>query len=74
MVTGTVVATRFLLGAVAGTGGMGTVFRALDQERRVPVALKILRGRAEVDVERFEREATILHAPPRVSLFRAPRW
>jgi eukaryotic-like serine/threonine-protein kinase len=57
---GTLIAARFLLGAVAGVGGMGTVFRAVDQRRNVPVALKILRGHAEVDVERFEREATIL--------------
>ncbi len=39
---------------------MGTVFRAFDRREGCVVALKILRGRDDVDVERFVREAAIL--------------
>ena len=39
---------------------MGTVFRAMDRLHRNVVALKILHGRDDVDVERFMREAAIL--------------
>jgi Protein kinase domain/Repeat of unknown function (DUF5648) len=39
---------------------MGTVFRAFDRREGCAVALKILRGRDDVDVERFVREAAIL--------------
>jgi tetratricopeptide (TPR) repeat protein len=39
---------------------MGTVFRALDNHDGRVVALKILRGREDVDVERFRREVAIL--------------
>src|SRR4051812_24043821 len=63
---GDVVADRFEIEAVAGSGGMGTVYRALDRQGRGCVALKILRGvefddelRADRDL-RFEREARLL--------------
>ncbi len=39
---------------------MGTVYRAFDRREGCTVALKILRGRDDVDVERFVREAAIL--------------
>lgn len=51
---------RFRLVERIGTGGMGTVFRAVDQTTSQPVALKILSGRDEVEVERARREARVL--------------
>jgi tetratricopeptide (TPR) repeat protein len=57
---GTTVADRFVLESEVGSGGMGTVFRAVDRVDGAVVAVKILRGQAAVDVERFEREATVL--------------
>ncbi|WP_394841707.1 protein kinase [Pendulispora brunnea] len=56
-------AGRFLVEAVAGTGGMAIVYRARDQERgNAPVALKVLRrlGRVAHLHERFAREALVL--------------
>ncbi len=35
---------RYLLKKILGTGGMGKVFRALDQERETEVALKIMKA------------------------------
>src|ERR1700733_15028008 len=45
---------------MTGAGGMGTVFRAVDRRDGRTVALKLLHGRDETDVERFVREAAIL--------------
>src|SRR5271163_4156858 len=39
---------------------MGTVFRAVDMNDGAVVALKILRGQQAIDIERFEREASVL--------------
>jgi serine/threonine protein kinase len=39
---------------------MGTVYRAVDRHSGALVALKLLRAREATDVERFEREATVL--------------
>src|SRR6185295_17351672 len=39
---------------------MGVVFRARDQKSGVTVALKLLRGEEPTEVERFDREATVL--------------
>ncbi len=55
-----VVAGRFHLEREAGSGGMGTVFRAIDLVTGLPVAIKILNGRALHDRRRFEQEAAIL--------------
>src|SRR5262249_26474987 len=44
----------------AGSGGMGTVYRALDRHSGAAVAVKVLRAQGEVDVERFLREASVL--------------
>lgn len=54
---------RFQIEAVAGSGGMGTVYRARDLLTDQPVALKLMHpsGRPE-DVERFAREARMLSA------------
>src|SRR5262249_7139166 len=57
---GALIDGRFYLERKAGGGGMGTVFRALNRREGGVVALKILRGRDDVDVERFLREAAIL--------------
>src|SRR5262245_54511683 len=59
MLSGDLVDDRFLLEALAGTGGMGRVFRATDRTTGEQVALKVLlEGRGERD--RFEREARAL--------------
>ena len=55
-----VVAGRFRLELEAGSGGMGTVYRATDLTSGQPVALKILNGRELRDRRRFEQEAAIL--------------
>ncbi|EYF01959.1 serine/threonine-protein kinase [Chondromyces apiculatus] len=41
-----VVADRFQVERLAGAGGMGRVYRALDRRSGAPVALKVLRGSA----------------------------
>jgi eukaryotic-like serine/threonine-protein kinase len=59
--TSTTIAGRFILGAVAGSGGMGTVYRARDARTGQVVAVKLLRpSDRPADVERFTREAEIL--------------
>jgi tetratricopeptide (TPR) repeat protein len=57
---GDVVAERFELETIAGSGGMGTVFRARDRLTGDPVGLKVLRFSGELDVRRFAREARML--------------
>ena len=51
---------RFAVDREVGSGGMGTVFRCVDRLGGATVAVKILRGRDELDIRRFEREAAIL--------------
>ena len=58
---GTLVAERFEIESLAGSGGMGMVFRARDRYTGVLVALKVLSSNATVqDTERFLREAQVL--------------
>jgi eukaryotic-like serine/threonine-protein kinase len=57
---GRVVAGRFQIEAEAGSGGMGTVYRARDLTDGAPVAVKILNGREVREAARFEQEAAIL--------------
>jgi eukaryotic-like serine/threonine-protein kinase len=59
MWVGDVVADRFVIERPAGSGGMGWVFRALDQLSGGRVALKVMDGGA-TDSERFKREARML--------------
>jgi len=51
---------RYTIEHEAATGGLGTVFRAHDEETGQVVALKVIRGMSIADVERFAREAQIL--------------
>ncbi|MCC6646191.1 MAG: protein kinase [Polyangiaceae bacterium] len=64
------VAERFEVGAQAGAGGMGAVFRARDRATGEQIALKVLTPRARADAERFLREATTLAALSHPSIVR----
>ncbi|MBW0091178.1 serine/threonine protein kinase [Pseudonocardia sp. KRD-184] len=56
-----VIADRYELGPVVGTGGSAVVHRAWDRERRAVVALKVLHASAEVhDPRRHRREMDAL--------------
>ncbi|NUP06045.1 MAG: protein kinase [Polyangiaceae bacterium] len=58
---GHVVADRFEIVRLAGTGGSASVFRANDRQTGQPVALKVLRCGAEGEaMERFALEAKVL--------------
>ncbi|WP_437282388.1 protein kinase [Sorangium sp. So ce375] len=57
-----VIAGRFVVEGEAASGGMGTVYKAHDRLGGEAVALKIVRLRNEVQIERFEREAALLAA------------
>jgi serine/threonine protein kinase len=51
---------RFRVDREAGAGGMGRVFRATDMESGAAVALKVLHGDDRSDLERFDREVSLL--------------
>ena len=54
------IAGRFELEREAAKGGMGTVYRAVDLQTRIPVAVKVLRGREVGGTARFQRETALL--------------
>jgi serine/threonine protein kinase len=58
--SGDVVGGRFRVESLAGSGGMGSVWRALDQQTGRRVALKLLHGRDPRDTARFIREAQVI--------------
>ncbi|XXX72360.1 protein kinase [Sorangium sp. So ce134] len=60
MKPGDVFADRFVIERLAGAGGMGTVYRALDREQDAPVALKLLSEPGPRGDARFAHEARIL--------------
>ncbi|HEY1551426.1 MAG TPA: protein kinase [Kofleriaceae bacterium] len=60
MQPGDLVAGRFRLEAMAGTGGMGAVYRAIDQAANEAVAIKVLRADSVDHVDRFAREIRVL--------------
>jgi predicted Ser/Thr protein kinase len=55
-----VIAGRFEIERLAGSGGMGSVYRALDRSTGGPVAVKVLHGQTPDHIERFAREAQLL--------------
>jgi serine/threonine protein kinase len=60
-VAGELFAQRFLVEDRIAAGGMGAIFRAIDQQTGRPVALKLLQPHGSaVDAQRFAREAQIL--------------
>ncbi|WP_437731854.1 protein kinase domain-containing protein [Sorangium sp. So ce1335] len=60
MHSGHVIANRFLLERLAGSGGMGAVWRALDLQGSQAVALKVIFNQGREHVVRFQREARLL--------------
>src|SRR5579875_2936546 len=61
---GQIVAARYRLKRIAGTGGMATVWCALDERLQRPVALKVISAELAANpaaVTRFAREAR-MHA------------
>ncbi|XVS62127.1 serine/threonine-protein kinase [Actinosynnema sp. CA-299493] len=72
---GHLVGGRYELTGLLGAGGMAEVHRALDQDLRRPVAIKVFRPSADVDaVRRFDLEARTLARlahPAVVSLYDA---
>lgn len=60
MVIGTVLAGRYVVEEIVGSGGMAVVYRAWDRKKKRIVAIKVLRPEYERDgefVRRFSREA-----------------
>jgi serine/threonine protein kinase len=57
---GAVLDGRFRLVEKIGAGGMGVVFRALDEQAGRMVAVKVLEGRSKQEIERAHREAEVL--------------
>ncbi|WP_438027324.1 protein kinase domain-containing protein [Sorangium sp. So ce233] len=57
---GVTVADRFRIEGLAGSGGMGSVYRATDLTDDSAVALKVLHRGAEHQERRLEREARLL--------------
>ncbi|MDI3290320.1 protein kinase [Polyangium sp. 15x6] len=60
MQAGDVIDDRFAIERVAGSGGMGSVFRAHDRLSGGPVAIKVLHDREPGDIARFDMEARVL--------------
>ena len=57
---GQIIAGRFELEELAGTGGMGSVYRARDVVSQQKVAVKVLRESAAMQADRFLLEAKVL--------------
>src|SRR5262249_4637293 len=70
MQPGDLIAERFEIEHLAGSGGMGAVYRARDRLTAQPVALKTLFGQGAQDAERFSREAVLLAELPHPGIVR----
>ena len=55
-----IVAGRFEIDRLAGSGGMGAVYRTIDRQTGQVVALKVLHGHSGEHADRFAREARLL--------------
>lgn len=73
---GTVIANRFCIEGVLGSGGFGTVYQAIDKELLRPVALKIANpNRSDPDTLLNEaRKAASLHHPNAVTVYDVGRF
>ncbi|MDI1451834.1 serine/threonine-protein kinase [Polyangium sp. 6x1] len=60
MQAGDIIDDRFVIERIAGSGGMGSVFRAHDRLSSGPVAIKVLHDREPRDLARFDMEARVL--------------
>ena len=58
--SGEVVDGRFTIEHLAGAGGMGQVYRAIDRKTGAVVAFKVMHDAERLEIERFAREARIL--------------
>ncbi len=54
------ISDRFELKSQAGTGGMGTVYQAIDRDGGAVVAVKVLHAKSLTDAARFAQEAALL--------------
>jgi serine/threonine protein kinase len=57
---GTVLARRYRLEALLGSGGMGAVYRGTDTETNTPVAVKLIKGDDPQLTSRFRREGAVM--------------
>jgi serine/threonine-protein kinase len=65
LLAGQLVASRYRIADRIGAGGMGVVYRAVDEQLRRPVAIKVLASQARQDpdrLNRFRNEARALAA------------
>src|SRR5689334_6176826 len=60
--TTNLVANRYAIGQKLGSGGMGDVYRAIDQRTDTPVAVKVLKSQLATPemIARFTREGEAL--------------
>ncbi|WP_437291772.1 protein kinase domain-containing protein [Sorangium sp. So ce406] len=70
MRAGEIVGGRFEIECLAGSGGMGDVYRARDRRSGETVAVKVLRGSGERGSDRFAREVRTLSALQRPGVVR----